>query len=257
MRAGGGRGLRLALAALLALGLSTPAARAASVCAAPAAVWGGFPQLARAQRKLRVEHRLTIVAVGSSSTQGVGASGPAKTYPAQLQKLLEARFPGAAIAVLNRGIGGETVAANLARFARDVLAAQPDLVIWQVGTNDALTGVAATTLRSQLLDGIARVRDVGADLVLMDPQPLPQAQREAAVEAVQAVLASTARAAKVPLLPRHELMSYWLASGQIGAATLLGADGLHMTDASYRCLAERVADLLPAPAASTVRADAT
>ena len=149
------------------------------------------------------------------------------------------------------------MAANLARFDRDVLAAHPDLVIWQVGTNDAFTGVAAATLRSQLLDGIARVREAGADLVLMDPQPLPQAQRETAVEAVQVVLAATAREADVPLLPRHQLMRYWLTSGQIGAGSLLGADGLHMTDASYRCLAERVADLLPAPAVAAVSTNAT
>lgn len=228
-----------------------------TTCQADKAIWGGFPDLPRVRARLQGEGTLTVVALGSSSTQGVGASDSNHAYPAQLQRELSASYPGRRITVLNRGIGGETVADNLARMDRDALVPRPDLVIWQVGTNDALTGVAATTLRSQLLDGIARVRDVGADLVLMDPQPLPQAQREAAVEAVQAVLASTARAAKVPLLPRHELMSYWLASGQLGAATLLGADGLHMTDASYRCLAERVADLLPAPAVATVSANAT
>jgi acyl-CoA thioesterase I len=146
-------------------------------------------------------------------------------------------------------VGGATVADNLARFERDLLAARPDLVIWQVGTNNALTGMPPKWLRSQLLDGIARVRVGGADIVLMDPQPLPQSERETRVEEVRAVLAATARAAQVPLLPRHELMRYWLTSRQLGAGSLLGADGLHMTDASYRCLAERVADLLPAPSA--------
>ena len=113
MRAGAVRVLWLILAALLVPGLGAPIASAASVCAAPPAVWGGFPQLARAQRKLRVEHRLTIVAVGSSSTEGVGASGPSKTYPAQLQQLLEARFDGVAITVL--------IAASAARRWRPTL----------------------------------------------------------------------------------------------------------------------------------------
>ena len=43
---------------------------------------------------------------------------------------------------------------------------------------------------------------------------------------------------------------------QIGSAALV-ADGLHMTDASYRCLAERVADLLPPPAVASAGGDPT
>ena len=36
---------------------------------------------------------LTIVAFGSSSTYGTGASGPDKSYPSRLAKLLALRFP--------------------------------------------------------------------------------------------------------------------------------------------------------------------
>jgi lysophospholipase L1-like esterase len=82
----------------------------------------------------------------------------------------------------------------------------------------------------------------------MDTQPVPAPDREAAMEGMDAAVADAAREAGVPLLPRHALMSYWLRSGRFAPATLLGPDGLHMTDASYRCLAERVADLLPAAA---------
>mgnify|MGYP000075307224 CR=1 FL=1 len=56
-----------------------------------------------------------------------------------------------------------------------------------------------------------------------------------------------AHATKVVLLPRHELMMAWLASGEFTPRTLLGPDGLHMTDASYRCLALRIADLFARP----------
>ena len=216
-----------------------------SPCAAPPGVWGGFAALARAKPPLQGDQALTIVALGSSSTAGTGASSPDHSYPAQLQSLLERRFPAASVRVVNRGIGGETVAANLVRLDRDVLALQPDLVIWQVGTNDALLAVPPLTVRRELLEGIERVRATGADIVLLDPQPLPQADRERAVERVRAVLVEVAQTAGVPLLSRHELMRYWLDSGQLDAASVLGPDGLHMTDTSYLCLAERIADLFP------------
>jgi acyl-CoA thioesterase I len=128
----------------------------------------------------------------------------------------------------------------------------PDLVVWQVGTNDALRGVSADTFRAGLLEGIGMVRATGADLVLLDSQPLPAAEAEAAVQTLRAVLVDVALSTKVALLPRHDLMRYWLSSGQFSATALLGPDGLHMTDASYACLAERIADLFRAarPAAT-------
>jgi lysophospholipase L1-like esterase len=239
----------LMLLALLASPLPA-AAEAASPCSAAPAVWGGFPALPRVATALAGKN-LRVVAVGSSSTWGAGASTRDRAYPAQLERMLQERFPGATIEVLNRGVGGETVAANLARFQRDVLALQPDLVIWQVGTNDALRGVPATLVRAGLLDGIRRVRATGADLVLLDPQPLFAPEQEAAVQRIRAVLVDVAQATKVPLLPRHELMLFWLTSGAFTRDALLGPDGLHMTDASYRCLAVRLADLFPAAGIAT------
>src|SRR3954466_8443401 len=84
-------------------------------------------------------HRpVEIVAFGSSSTEGSGASAPDRTYPARLEALLRAGWPGEAVTIRNRGVGGQTVEALLARLETDVIAMHPTLVIWQVGTNEAL-----------------------------------------------------------------------------------------------------------------------
>lgn len=226
---------------------------AALPCATSKAVWGGFPALTRTTAKLAAGSPLRIVALGSSSTAGVGATAPDRTYPAQLERLLRHRFAAERVEVVNRGKGGETVAANLARIEQDVLPLRPDLVIWQVGTNDALMGVPLPTIRAGLQEGITRLRATGADVVLLDPQPLSTAVQEAAIERVEALLVDVANATKTVLLPRHRLMDYWVESGQFTPAGLLGPDGLHMTDASYRCLAERIADLFPVPSPSTAR----
>src|SRR5580700_11031801 len=87
------------------------------------------------------DNPITVVALGSSSTQGAGASTPDHTYPARLEALLRATWPGAKVVVKNRGIGGETIDAILERLDADVIAARPTLVIWQVGTNEILRGM--------------------------------------------------------------------------------------------------------------------
>jgi lysophospholipase L1-like esterase len=237
---------RLSLAALVLLTVAAPS-QARDICAADPAVWGAFPALPRATRALAAERRLIVVAVGSSSTEGIGASSPDRAYPAQLEALLRERFPDATVAVVNRGVGGETVAANLARLQTDAIDLGPDVVIWQVGTNDALLGVPAAELAAALQAGIGQLRAAGADVVLLGPQPVARPDWESALVPVRGLLRDVATASATPLLSRHRLMSHWLASGRFPPDALLGPDGLHMTDASYRCLAERIADLFPAP----------
>ena len=52
--------------------------------------------LAIARAAIADERELRIVAMGSSSTQGYGATNPAYSYPAQLKIRLEAAMPGIA-----------------------------------------------------------------------------------------------------------------------------------------------------------------
>ena len=72
-----------------------------------------LPNTARAIRRGAA---LVIVAIGSSSTQGVGASDQAHTYPALLAEELRRRWPRLAVTVVNKGVGGENAEQMLARF---------------------------------------------------------------------------------------------------------------------------------------------
>lgn len=218
--------------------------------------WGPFPALERAARALAARRELLVVALGSSSTLGVGATAPDRSYPARLEAVLRGRFPRAAVRVVNRGVGGETVADNLARLGRDVLDLRPDLLVWQVGTNDALRGVAPGLVVAQVLGGVAAVRAAGAEVALMAPQPLPEPERDRRVRTMGDALRAAAHAARVPYLDRHALMRRWLEVGWT-PPELFRPDRLHMTDASYACLALRVADLLPATLSSPVLARLT
>src|SRR5258708_35757413 len=131
------RPLRHVVLCALALGAMTlvnPARAETTAAAAPACTLAG-PDLGQALTRTRFQlthgRSLKIVAIGSSSTEGAGASSPGSAHPARLEALLNARFAGVAIRVLNRGIGGEEEADMLARFDRAVIAEKPDLVLWQ------------------------------------------------------------------------------------------------------------------------------
>jgi acyl-CoA thioesterase I len=194
--------------------------------------------LARLARKLAAGAPVRIVALGSSSTYGDGASTPAACYPSRLAQELARRLPGHDITVLNRGVNGEDDADMLARLERDVLAEQPDLVLWQVGTNSLLRDQTVAAHAALLRAGLARLKASGADVVLIDLQFAPEVIAKPDAEAMVASIAATAKAEHVGLFQRFALMRHWHEVEQLPFATFLSADGLHMNDWSYGCLAK-------------------
>jgi acyl-CoA thioesterase-1 len=109
--------------------------------------------LERTARRLASSQIVVIVALGSSSTAGAGASSDAASYPSRLAMELSRYFPSQPITVLNRGVNGELAVDMLARFDRTVAAEHPDLVLWQLGTNAILRGHERWPSSSLIRDG--------------------------------------------------------------------------------------------------------
>ena len=185
---------------------------------------------------------IRIVAFGSSSTEGSGASSPATTYPAQLQRDLAQRLSGigvapAAVTVLNRGKGGDDSEAMARRLEGDVLADKPDLVIWQTGSNDPMSGVSVERFTELTRAGILAMRAAGADVVLMDQQWCKKLTTTEGSERYGAALHAVATELNVPVIRRNAMMRAWAAQGLLSPTQMIGPDGLHMTDAGYDRLA--------------------
>lgn len=183
---------------------------------------------------------VTIVAFGSSSTEGAGASAPDRTYPARLEAALRAKWPEMVLKVWNRGIGGETTEKMLARLDTDVLAIRPALVIWQLGANEALRRVDPATMVAPLHDGLRRLAAAGADVVLMDNQQSPRMMAVGNQAAYLAVLRHEVVIPEVSLFSRTILMHEWAATSVTGGQ-MIGQDGIHHTDHGYECLAQALA----------------
>jgi acyl-CoA thioesterase I len=206
-------------------------------------------------RRLAEGRRLTVVALGSSSTQGAGASSPALAYPARLESELHALLPHMAITVINKGVGGEDSSQMLARFERDVLDVEPDLLIWQAGVNAAIRGTSLDEFVEQMSEGIERARARGIDVMLMGPQNAPRYVAAPRRREYSEHLMLLSRLHDAPIFPRFRIMTHWTASGAFRAEEIVAADGLHMTDASYYCLARLLARTIVSagPAAQAAR----
>ncbi|MEJ0018134.1 MAG: GDSL-type esterase/lipase family protein [Acetobacteraceae bacterium] len=181
-----------------------------------------------------------IVALGSSSTQGAMASSLAKSYPAVLQQELSAGLPEAHIAVINRGIGGQDAAEELARLEADVLAIRPHLVVWQVGANGALRNTDPTLFREMVTTGVQRLQAAGADVILMDNQQSPALLAKPQGSAFDRALAQVATETGAALFSRRSLMLQWHRDGE-SLAEFIATDGLHHNDRGYLCVARSLA----------------
>ena len=215
-------------------------ATAEATCGTPAGLVHLDHSLTRTAQKLLNHQPITIVAIGSSSTFGEGASSPEMSYPSRLAAELQARFPGTPITVLNRGVNGETTADMLARFDRDVFAANPDLVIWQVGTNSVLAGLPIGPAAALIREGLGRLRADGADVIVVDPQFAPAVIRQDASVMVD-MIAATAREANVNLFGRFAVMRHWRLADNLPFGAFVTHDELHMNDWGYGCIAKLLA----------------
>ena len=204
--------------------------------------------LSRVAKRLAEGRTLTIVTLGSSSTAGEGASSPAASYPARLEAELHALFPHMAVTVLNRGVSGEEAGAMYKRIERDVIAAEPDLMIWQAGVNAAIKDAPLDDFAETMSAGIDKVRAAGIDVMLMGPQNAPRYVNAPHRREYSDHLMLLSRTKEVPIFPRFRIMNHWQQTGQIVAKDAIAADKLHMTDASYYCVAQLMARMIAAAA---------
>ncbi len=194
--------------------------------------------LPRTSRHLVSGRPIKIVAIGSSSTAGAGASSPQASYPSRLAVELNSHFGGHDFTVVNRGVNGEEAPDMLARFETGVVAEHPDLVIWQVGTNWVLRDRPLDPHATVLHEGVARLKAIHTDVVMLDPQFAPKVNAKPETESMVAQIALTAKEENVDLFHRYLVMKHWYEVDHLPFETFVSPDGLHMNDWGYACLAK-------------------
>ncbi len=196
--------------------------------------------LPRTTARLNAGDAVKIVAIGSSSTTGLWVLSPSATYPEVMRRELARLRPAARVEMVNSGRIGDTIGGSIARFERDVLAHQPDLVVWQLGTNDVAWGGRADGLKERIVEGVRVLKAAGADVILMDLQYAPIVLAGSQHAMMQAIIAEVAREQRVGLFPRFALMRRSIDAG-LSSGALVSWDGLHNSAAGYDCVGRALA----------------
>jgi acyl-CoA thioesterase-1 len=137
-----------------------------------------------------------IVALGDSLTAGLGL-GPGESFPEQLEAALKAR--GHDVTVANAGVSGDTSTDGLARVEWSV-PAEADIVIVELGANDALRGIDPAVTQKALSEILAKLTGRG-QTVLLAGMLAPRNLGEGYAKAFDPIYRQLAAEYKVPLYP--------------------------------------------------------
>lgn len=199
-----------------------------------------FAAKSRTVQALHTRGPLTVVAVGSSSTAGYGASSPEAAYPAQLQAKLAERWPRSAVRVVNAGVSGSLLEGIRERFPSDVYSANPDLVILQTGTIEATRKLPLGPFLDRFRATISELTSRGYEVAILDSQYYPGEGESEAYRAFQDSMGAIALARHLPLIRRYAMMKYFVDSGRYTAEQLLFTDAFHPSDLTYECMAQYI-----------------
>ena len=178
-----------------------------------------------------------FMAFGDSLTEGkisltpslLVESGP-QSYPAKLQKLLMERYTSQQITMLNEGFGGEKVSESFSRFGAALSTHHPEVLLLMHGVND-LTGEdgrvqTAANAVAELLAG-ARDQNVTAFVATLPPLGPPKAACPECVVPYNNLIREIAGRRGATLVDVY----------QVWRPELMGADGIHPTEAGYDVIA--------------------
>ena len=168
-----------------------------------------------------------IVAFGDSLTAGQGVA-PDESYPALLAAKL--RTEGYSYRVVNAGVSGDTTAGGLRRVDW-ALKNKPDIVLLELGANDAFRGQDLDRVRANLDAMVTRFEAGGARVLL--GMRLPPNYGAGYAGRFEKVYAEVAERRKVAFMP-------FFLDGVGAVARLNQPDGIHPTAAGYRIIVERL-----------------
>ena len=237
---------RVLLPALIGPFLGSPAAQAADPkCAVPQEIYALSQPLPVSAARVIQGKPLTVVAIGSSTTQGAGADDPAGSYPAKLEMELLRRLPGITVEVINQGVSGQLARQMVERFEEDVIQEQPSLVIWQTGLNDVVAGVDVDDFRQTLMEGVQQLKAARIDVILMDLQYYANSNQFEDYDDYLRTMEAVADRAGVSVFRRFASMKHLLKDlKRRSGGGLMSSNLFTIMDLNYRCIPLLLADAI-------------
>lgn len=193
-----------------------------------------LPNVAAALGKHR---RIKILAIGASASAGRGALHGG--YTGEARQILRQAIKGLDVVMINRGVSGELASQAAARIKNEVALVEPDLVLWQVGTNDALAYVPIEELQETVLETLTWLKEHKVDVVLVGLQYIDRMEQDEHYRKVRDMLRDLAAKENVLIVRRYEAQRLLSQAAVSGGG--LFPDEFQRTEAGYTCLAQYMA----------------
>ncbi len=210
---------------------AAPFTKDCQVGATPIADESPLPNVASVLAKRKT---LRILTMGASP----GPAGRHGGYSAVIESILERALKGIDVVIINRGVSGELAADAAFRMKNEVALDEPDLVLWQVGTNDALAYVPADQFASTLKTQIDWLKNHKVDVVLVGLQFASQMLRDAHYAEIRDTLRKVAARENVIVVRYYEAMQFVEEAAREGGVS---AEEFELTESGSNCLAQYVA----------------
>jgi acyl-CoA thioesterase-1 len=169
-----------------------------------------------------------VIAFGDSLVAGYGL-GPGESFPEQLEFALKQR--GHDVVVTNAGVSNDTASDGLARLEWSV-PRDADVVIVELGSNDALRGIDPEVTRTALSGILDKLSQRGQS-VLLAGALAPRNLGEAYAAAFDSIYPALAAEFDVPLYP-------FFLEGVVANPALNQADGMHPNAAGVTKIVEAI-----------------
>ena len=108
----------------------------------------------------------------------IGGQSLSERKRSRLMQALEQRLPGTDFDIVDEGGAALPVAQGFEAMRDEIAAAKPDLVLWQVGTPDALNHADPELLGRKLVQAAEWLRGQSIELILIDPPFVPNVGHE-------------------------------------------------------------------------------
>jgi lysophospholipase L1-like esterase len=206
-------------------------------CTAPGTSTATESPLPNVAAALQRKKRIRILAIGAASTAGMG--NVRGGYQALMLKMIKEAAKGVEVEVVNRGISGELAEQAAQRLKIQVGLTAPDLVLWQVGTNDALSYVEVERVEHAVTETVRWLKEHKVDVVLVGLQYVSGMARDSHYQAIRVALRRIAQQENVIIVRRYEAMEILERAqrAEPGAA----ADEFANSESAYDCMAQYVA----------------
>ena len=187
---------------------------------------------------LKDRRKIKILTIGASAA---ASRDPEKGYYGLIESYLEKAVKGLDVEIIDRGVSGELARDAVERIKTEVALNDIDLVLWQVGTFDAMAQVPAEEFEETLTGTAEWLKSHHVDLVLVGLHYLRGYRSDKNYQVIREIIRRVALKENVLRIGRYEageILDKARTADQAPPSEFL------LTEEGYSCMAELAARAL-------------